>query len=254
MPVSDIIIQLQRFIVGEGIFNLVAMGETNSQGQDVIPLRLSDAFYKVIAVEDGDIVFDGGSQHISSSTYNIYLGADPSITNYANGYTQLDNLAWNLSFNASGTNAIVLSALDTTGASTKMCLRVERYDAENGSEVINYECVTTSSASLSYTITNLTQTHVAQFVAYKDDIYRIMDQITVRLTTILADLIDEDGLFYAALIVISLSFLGLFNPQAAVILALVGIVASFILGLLPIAWASIIGLIIAGGILAYKIK
>jgi hypothetical protein len=52
----------------------------------------------------------------------------------------------------------------------------------------------------------------------------------------------------------TLFFVGVWNPVVAIVFAFLGIVAGFLLGIIPLSISSLVGLALAIGILIYKMR
>ena len=253
--VEDVLIHVQRYDPGTGDYTLVAMGETGANGQDIIYMRMTDAWYRILAYSDGVLEFVGDPEHILSSSYTIYLtGGAGGMSDYWDNWESLDSINYNLAFNESGTNHVTLTADDGSGASTAMCLKVEKWTMLDGMEELYYSCESSASITMSYEITDLDATYNAKFIAFFDGGWRMMDSEEIALTTNLSDLIGPDGIIYAMLFIGIIAFVGLWNPVASVALTMFGLIISFMMGLISVPWSALIGILIAGGIILFKIR
>jgi len=253
--VEDVLIHVQRYDPGTGDYTLVAMGETGATGQDIIYMRMTDAWYRILAYSDGVLEFVGDPEHILSSSYTIYLtGGAGGMSDYWDNWESLDSINYNLAFNESGTNHVTLTADDGSGASTAMCLKVEKWTMLDGMEELYYSCESSASITMSYEITDLDATYNAKFIAFFDGGWRMMDSEEIALTTNLSDLIGTDGIIYAMLFIGIIAFVGLWNPVASVALTMFGLIISFMMGLISVPWSALIGILIAGGIILFKIR
>ena len=253
--VEDVLIHVQRYDPGTGDYTLVAMGETGATGQDIIYMRMTDAWYRILAYSDGVLEFVGDPEHILSSSYTIYLtGGAGGMSDYWDNWESLDSINYNLAFNESGTNHVTLTADDESGASTAMCLKVEKWTMLDGMEELYYSCESSASITMSYEITDLDANHNAKFIAFFDGGWRMIDSEEIALTTNLSDLIGTDGIIYAMLFIGIIAFVGLWNPVASVALTMFGLIISFMMGLISVPWSALIGILIAGGIILFKIR
>jgi len=253
--IEDVIIHVQRYDPGTGIYTLSAMGETNNNGQDIIYLRMTDAWYRILAYEDGVLVFTGDPEHILDSTYTIQLtGGMDGMSDYWDNWNSLDSINYNLNWNESGNNYISLTADDGSGVSTAMCLKVEKWSMLEGMEELYYNCESSASVTMSYEITDFDAFYNAKFIAYFDGGWRLLDTEEVSLSSNLSNLIGKDGIIYALLLIGILAFIGLWNPVAAVILTMFGLIVAFMIGLISVPWVALIGILIAGGIILFKIR
>ena len=245
---SDILIHLQRYDPATNVFRLVATGLTSSSGTDVIYLRLTDAWYKIIAYEDGELVFTSDPSHLTSTTYLMNLiGATPGeeALNQFGEWLDMGNIIFTLNYSTTS-EAFQLVADDSTGAATSMCLKVDQYDMLNGTANICYQCVETASVSLSCAITNTDAYYTAQFIGYTNSSWRVLGSLTVDLTGKIAEIIGKDGTFYAFLIVGVSAFAAIWSPAAAITLTLFSLTAMSVLGFIDVSWGIIMLLIVTG--------
>jgi len=254
--VEDITIQVERYTPGTGIYTVVAMGQTSSQGTDVIYLRQTDAWYRIIAIENGDIVYNSGALHITDTSFPIALsGEGEGVTGYWTDWNGLEGINWTLTWNASGTNLIVLDVVQPSGGSSRLCLRTETWDNQNGSITQNDTCTTAVSAILTYnTHGDLEAHYTSKFFVRDGDIWRLFDTLDIRLDTGLAGLIGKDGPVYAFMLIGILAFVGIFNPAVAVLLAMVGLIFSYFIGFVTVSWVVIAALLIAGMVIFFKLR
>jgi len=253
--VEDVLIHVQRYDPGTGTYTLVAMGETGASGQDIIYLRLTDAWYRILAYDGGELAYTGDPEHILDSSYTILLtGGEGGMSDYWDNWNALSTINYNLAFNESGTNSFTLTADDGSGAATSMCLKVEKWSMLDGMDEVYYECESSASVTMSYEITDLDATYHAKFIAFFDGGWRLIDSEEVSLSLNLSDMIGMDGIIFALLLIGIIAFIGLWNPIASVALTMFGLIISFMIGLINVPWAALIGILIAGGIILFKIK
>lgn len=256
IPAPNIYIWLQRYDVGTGAYTLVAIGKTNANGNDIIYARLTDAFYRILALENGVVVYDSGTTHITSSTFNINLaGGSGGLSFVPSIYDQLGRINYNLSFNESGTNRVVLTYLDSSGLSTSGCLRVSKYSNQNATTELFYNCSTGSALNTqSYQLTDFTSNHIGEFIAFNNNVYRIVSRIFINMTDSLAKRLGKDGLFYAFFLITTLTLLGAFNPKVMIIMFLLGLIMSKLLQLITLSTPAVLVICVLGGLIIFKIK
>lgn len=254
--VPNILIHLQRFDAGTGVFSLVATGKTSLAGTDVIYLRLTDAFYRVIAYESpystDELVYDSGTIHITSSPYTMILGGGTTgiVNDWYDTWQTFNNIGYSLTFNQSGTNAFLLVADDSSGITSSMCLKVDKWDAQGGKQNVCYDCATTSSVSISCIVPDTTSYYTAQFITNAgNDLFQMAQGIVADLSTGIKDLVgNKDGSFYTFLLTGTSAFMALYSPMAAVILLMLGLGISWAMGILTMD-ASMFILVITFGLI-----
>lgn len=249
--VSDVLLHIQRYNPGAGTYTLVAMGNTDANGQDIIYLRQTDAWYRILAYEDGDLVYISDPQHITSSTYNILLSSETAnYTSYWTYWYGFDDITWNMYYNNT-TNTFVLTATDSSGAAINKCLKVDK-SSVNTTENVCWDCSTSASVTLSCTVTDLNADYIGKFVVYQNP-YRVLGQIVVQLSENLSDIVGLDGVFYAILIILALAGVGFRSPTLAVVLTTVGLVGLTVWGLIDLTFAMLGGVVVVAVLIIIKL-
>lgn len=251
--VSDIIIHLQRYNPGTGEYNLVAMAKTNSEGKDIIYLRLTDAWYRIFAYEDNVLVYSNDAEHITSTTKTIYLstGGD-TMTNYWTQWEHFGNIVYNMSWD-NATQWAAVTYDDSTGAASTACLIVDKI-LWNETENVCYNCTSAASATLGCKILDDNNQYYARFIVYQNP-WRVLDELWIDIRTKAIDIIGQgEGMFYTILIVGILTFMAVWNPTTAIVLAVAGTGFMYAFGFLDVAYGFMISLAIAAALLIMRLK
>lgn len=253
--VGDILIHLQKYDVSTDTYKLVGMGKTNAGGTDIIYLRLTDAFYRVLAFEGGSSVFDGGAQHITSTSYTIDLGGGTGggFTNYSGIYTNFNDIVYSLYYN-NNTGKVVLVYDAPSGYTSSNCLKLDQYDSLNGTTTICYDCLTSSSGTISCTIPENSSYYVAKYIVYNGDIWASLQQIAIDLKANISDLIGKDGAFVSFIFLGVIAFVAIFSAVAAMLMTIFGFGLLVAIGLIDISWTTAMMVIVAGGIILFKLS
>tara|TARA_Y100000310_G_C20688721_1_gene820787 strand:- start:2036 stop:4108 length:2073 start_codon:yes stop_codon:yes gene_type:complete len=245
---SDILIHLQKYDPATNAFRLVAMGQTSSSGTDIIYLRLTDAWYRILAYDEGELGFTSGPEHITSTNYLMNLiggtAGENAVIEFGE-WLDLGNIIFTLNY-SNASQAFQLVADDSSGASTSMCLKVDKHDMLNGTTNICYQCVSSASVSISCAITDTDAYYTAQFIGYTNNTWRVLGSLTQDLSGKIADTIGKDGTFYAFLLVGVSAFAAIWSPAAAITLSLFSVSVMSVLGFIDVAWGMVMLLIVTG--------
>ena len=245
---SDILIHLQKYDPATNAFRLVAMGQTSSSGTDIIYLRLTDAWYRILAYDEGELAFTSGPEHITSTSYIMYLSSGATGEDALNEFgewLELGSINFNLNYSNSS-QSFQLVADDSSGASTSMCLKVDKHDMLNGTSNVCYQCVNSASVSISCAITDIDAYYTAQFIGYTNNTWRVLGSLTQDLSGKIADTIGKDGTFYAFLLIGVSAFAAIWSPAAAIVLSLFSVSVMSVLGFIDVAWGIVMLLIVTG--------
>lgn len=247
-----ILLHLQRYNPGTGSYYLVAMAKTNSEGKDIIYLRLTDAWYRLFAYEDGTLVYSGETEHVTSTSKTIYLtGESGQYNNYWEQWEHLQSIVWNMSFN----NASQLASVtfdDASGAATHLCFDVYKQEWNQSTHICS-NCTTSNSGNLGCSILENNQVYKGVFSVYKNPTNYF--QMFWDLRQKVKDTIDpKEGVFYTILITATMTFMAIWNPAAAIVLCMTGIGFMFFFGYFDIAFGLFIGLAVSAAFLVMRLR
>ncbi|KKK64500.1 hypothetical protein LCGC14_2983560, partial [marine sediment metagenome] len=227
-------IRLKRYYLSTNSYRTVAMSRTNEEGNTQIDVDFNDAFYETLTTFEGFSLRTIGAKIISTTRIlTLQLTADPFSL-----IDGTDDITTTLSFNnITQTFSYVFTQL--SGISTTGFLEVT-FVKPTGSSLVCEATDTTSSGTLLCQVntTNSTGTYTASgsvLIGNKKTQTNTLSEIT-GIVSKLADIIGEQGFFFAILISGSLAGLGsLVSPAIAVVMFLVGIFISNFLGFSIIA-------------------
>jgi len=246
-PYGEVIIKVQKYDVGTGNYNLVAMGKTNTEGEAHIYLRKFDSQY-IFVIESGgvDVYTTEQTQIIDD---DIYIRITTTTT--SDVMKLFKSVSYSLSFN-NVTNIYSVIFSDLTGSVRDHCLRVVRNSRGGQTEEYN-GCETTTSGTISHTISGEDGSYLGSYYIKANPVITI-DSISYYIGSRLSDDLGLDGVVIMALIIIVISLVGIFNPVVMVILSLIGLIVSMALGLAVISSLAFGGILALGIILIFRLK
>jgi len=253
-PLSGYYIHADRYVPGTGEYHLASTGNTSAIGSDILPLRLTDAWYNLgVYNRDNNSVYQSGKQHIPSCPVRIQVGSpDAPDFNESEEWFEYDNIVWSITFNSS-TNVTEL-IYNSYGFTTNNCFRVERLQLSGtGRDILYTNCSALDTGSARYNITT-PGFYIAKYIAYRGTSWKLIGSLDIDLAEYIATLIGLDGVFLAMLLVGMLAFIGLYSPVASIMLAIVGFVFTRAMGLITLSWGAIIGIVFVGLLLLFKQK
>lgn len=225
-PVEDAQIRIQRWDIGTGIFYTVNMIETDQEGKASTNLRLNDAWYRYQVLYEGDLKLQTNpvKETTTSRTLRIVLGSGDPYYDYDFG-----SLAHLLTFN-NATNTFTFTYADTTGGVVLGCLKIWLVGAMQN-EIENNECVSSTSATLSYIATE-NGTYIAQGIVQLSSNYSNIQQIVDELTVVIGkanrfQIIDSFGQVISLVLIGTSAMLGV--AAGSIILGTLLIFGSLIL-------------------------
>lgn len=240
-------IEVERKDFITSLYDLVAIGKTDSDGKSTISLEQTDAFYRFKIFNYNNLL------KTTQDTQIVVTELEIPVTGATQGELRkkFGDIAYTLEFDNSS-KMYILSFADPNSEMKQGCLRVVEY-AFNSEGVIYDECLPGSSGAINFTIPDNTSSYSASFYASINPT-SLIDTVYNNFTTGLAQTIGAEGVVMALLFVMTLALIGSWNPAVAVGFGVLGIIVSALMGILIISLAGIIGLIIVGAFFAYKMR
>ena len=248
---ENVIIQIQLYDVGTDTFYTIAMAKTAFNGEDVAYLNWYDSLYKVILIQNNQVVKTIEPYRITESPQKITLDEDSTFI-----YNKFISMAYELFYN-NVTQNFVLTFTKPSGEVDTGCLRVLKRGGNADTEICNV-CETSSSATLYCHIgTSGNGTYIATFYATGSywNFGSLMETIGGNFAETIYDLLgNDDATFYAMMfsgIVVALMFVSLPLGILGIILGMLGGAA---LGFQVIEWGSFLSIVIIGGLMIWFVK
>jgi len=251
VPVADVFIKVLKYDVGTDTFTTSEIIKSNSDGIAFGQIILNSARYKFILEKDGEVVLETTDVIITSSpkTFRVNIGAG----NFDNV-----NLINGISFNdiifTNSTKTFSFTFTHTSGSIDQICLKTDRIGI-NAQSTVNETCVTSTAATIRSTVNEAvgSNTYVATAYAVSGGENYILDTLS-RVFDERHKTFGKSGLFIGFLITLTLIMVGLWNPSAAIVMAIFGVVASILLDFLSLQIEFIVAFVVLATIVLYRMK
>jgi len=188
----------------------------------------------------------------ADSPYTIYLDDDTTIipplaVSYAIRNIFKDGITYNLTY-TNLTRVVNFSWYDESSYVDNLCMKV--YDINRS---FYSSCSALNTGYLNYTITTLNRTYIAKAWAVKDGNDYTLKIININLMEVLAKL-GKDIVVVSWIVFLTLSFIGLAKPYVSLFLGTFGLIGMFLIGMLPIGFGTIMGIISVAVIISIGIR
>ena len=258
--IEGAIVKALRYFPGTNTYIDVAEVLTDFEGKGTTYLQVTDTYYRFVVEKDGV------TRLVSSPTiiictagtcppYSITLTLDPPTTPAY--WLIFGNVASNCTFN-NATNYLTCVTSDPSSQLASVNMVVLLHDSLNGTVVCNLSDSAFPAVQPCFLAANVTgNIYELNLLAFALDGTMIsMDPAfwDFRLLVVNWGLM---GYLLAFLLIATMFFIGIFNPSVAVVLAYIGVVASWMLGLLPMGpqgLTALIGLGIVAGIVVWRLR
>jgi len=257
--VEDALIDITRFYVSDGLFKTVEIGKTDSSGQTIGHLVLTDVIYTIIVTKEGEILatFDNIIAICKDLTIGdcvINLNAFDTGTKPSD-FENLQNLSFTMNFDES-TRTISSTFTTTDGSVATIGLNSTKFDRFGNNTVCNKE-LTTSSGTINCIIPESFGNVTVITKLFKNG--KVVTTKIFSISEDASDIFGMDGIIYLMLMVIVLPFMFIASTIGMVIAVIIGLIAAALLniytgGNIIGAGSTIIWIIVAGGIIIWKIS
>ena len=249
-------IQTLRYYVDEMAYRIVEVSRTDDESETLNSMQLDDPYYEFIIIDpDGTVLYTTNPSRMYCTVLpcqkNVFIVDDSDNYRYHERYP---DVAYNLTFNASGTDLVSFTYVDPTGQTEFGRLYVYERGIINDTTI----CNTTTAAASATILCNLSSytNGSGTFVA---DIFisRSPEQPFDQLVTTFSQAwrtYGSEGVFWAIMILGVISLTAIWNPSATIAMAVIGLILIRMLGLVFIPWTAITGITIAGAILIWRMS
>ena len=243
-PIFGAYVRILRWDYLTDSFYTTSMIRTDVEGKGVGLVRLYDAYYKYQVVYNGKVYLTTVAAVETETTRTLQIAL-----NTVSPYILFNNISYDFTY-SNNSQSFLLTWADTSGLVATGCLAVIRSDVSNTTR-ISYECSTSTSGTLSYTLTQ-NGTYVGQAIFRLNEeggyVEKVVKTIIItlgkpsRFTTV-----GTYGQVAGLLLIGTLTLLGVAAGSIilAVVLMIVGVVMAYLLGILyfsPTVIYSLIGI------------
>lgn len=247
-PITDAYVYVDRYYPElSNPYKTVAMGRTDSEGMDVIPLRFNDVYYRWTFVKDGAVIWQTTNGKITSSPLTFTV--TPST--FADYFTTFNGISVSL-VNTSST--VVLTYTDTTGTAGSVCLKVLKRTQGDVITVCD-ECRTAVSGVIQCSLTDSDVYYTAYAYAKINPEWTLaslsIDKVIQKIKEYSALM-----LFLAIIVVMVLGLIGfsISGASVGIIFSLVGLILMRLIDYISMDYRIMMGLVFIGLIVAWVMK
>lgn len=258
LPGPNVLIEIQRRYVEDGVFKAVEIPKTDEQGQATASFDLTGVRYTILITKNGvvqatfsDVSIYCDDQVIGDCRLNLNALAS-AVEPY--DWSKSGDIIYTYSFNKL-TRTITVVFTSTDGSSKTVLLNTTKYD-RFGNETVCFHSLTTASGTLTCVIPASYGNTTVISKLYSDG-----ELIGTKINSILPDISDAYGNMGGVLLLLMMLTLPLMMITST-IGVVVGVILGFIFGSILMFYSNsfafgagslIIYLIIAGGIIIWKI-
>jgi len=246
--VPDITVKSLRYNTDTNSYYIVEATNTNSDGQTIHHLDQSE-FYKFIVSDDSETYLITSPQYILTSSIDLVIDTGQTqLTTFNDDYINLD---YSLTYNET-TNDVIYTYNNIENLAVSTCLKV--YTIDSGKQtLLNNQCSTAYSNTLSYTVSDPNSTTYMAKVTYEnsqgDDLF--IDQIIFGASAASSGIAAKVIIFQVLLTLLMLGIAMVGGPELAVMSIPLSVIIGRLIGLNSLPWYSIFVFMVVMIILSY---
>lgn len=249
-PIEDAIVSFQRYYIGENVYRTVAVIKSDNQGQSIVPLQMSNVWYKyIINVDDANVRVIGPGM-ITSTSLILSTSQGTSMT-----YADWDSdISRSCSYQDSS-KSIVCTFSNNEGTDCTACLHVNSYNVLSKTE-FNTSCLTSSAGTIIINVSTLESfNRTAEYYltvenAYGDDIIIYQDNYMFDKSASFG----EYGIIVAMMLFVLLTCIGAWNPAVSLTFGFIALLLSVAFDFLVISPSAIASILVVFVIFILKVK
>ncbi len=247
-PLTEAVINIQKFFVGEGVFKTVEIDTTDGDGKITTFLDLNKD-YRFAITKDGDLLAILDKRAICEAapcTLSLSITSDP--TDFFAGFSETfaGDVLYNLTFNPS-TDIVTFQFIDITGLATSFRMDITRVVSNGTSEIISSQTLFTSSGSMTFNASSLENGEFRADTFISRSPKTFIDFITFVINSISAQL-GTLGLFMAFFTILFIIFGLSFTPRILVFSVPLALLSAKLMAIISLSGTVITVLFILAGI------
>jgi len=249
--VESAVIKVLSYDVATDTATTTEVVETDSNGEAFVQLILDTEWYVFIVEVDGVLKLQTIPTRITSTSKTLRI--DLEDIKYFDRYDVTRGITHSLTW-TNATQTFTFTWSDPSGDMVDGCLKVSRRSI-NSESILSNACTTSTASTITYTVTDNITNQMYIAVSY----IKFADGEVYILKTLIQSFEDTykkfglTGIFVSFLLILTLMGIGIRHPVIAVLLAIFGLIITTILKVFFVGWGVLIGLIIMGGILIYRL-
>lgn len=248
-PVPDAIIHVWRYYIGEGLYREVENGKLDSTSSTHLHLTEEDVIYYFTVTYKNQMIYTSPSYNAIclSSPCNIVLSASTPYTPFSTSWYYVGDTYISAYSNKSARMVYVNFISNSVHDFNITLVTIN----DGNKQIINSTSLISSAGTLSFYVPYPYGNQTFYVDTYIDN--TLVKSFSLDLSTSAKDLFGSFGLFLIILMIASLILIASSDGVLAIIFAIIGLIIAVTLYILDMGWITLISIIIAGGLIAWKI-
>jgi hypothetical protein len=251
---KNVDVKMLRYYSLTDSWSIVEQDISDELGQTIFHVIQNTVNYKfILSNSTGSILYTTDTVKVVcyATPCQIELTIPSTSESPAKYYTDASGVSYSLSYN---NNTQIVSMLFNSLDGTSKTIQLLANQINISNDLIVCNNVTTGIAGLlTCNLTAYTGNFLAQAYINTTHGMNILDQISVSTANFFRTT-GTEGILYGMLFIIALVMVGIWNPVASIVLAMIGFILMGVIGFIAIGWAILISIIILGVIVVVQLK
>jgi len=251
---KNVDVKMLRYYPLTDSWSIVEQDISDELGQTIFHVIQNTVNYKfMLSNSTGSILYTTDTVKVVcyATPCQIELTIPSTSESPAKYYTDASGVSYSLSYN---NNTQIVSMLFNSLDGTSKTIQLLANQINISNDLIVCNNVTTGIAGLlTCNLTAYTGNFLAQAYINTTHEMNILDQISVSTANFFRTT-GTEGILYGMLFIIALVMVGIWNPVASIVLAMIGFILMGVIGFIAIGWAILISIIILGVIVVVQLK
>lgn len=249
VALSDAIVRLQRSFIQSGLRTFITVDSDNSNfnGEGVLTAQ-EDIVDYIFTVEYNNVnCLTSDPTQIFGGTVSLVCTTGEDVIS---GWISTYGVTSTITFNE--TTGFTASYNDISSGVSEVCLEIKK-NSGLGITIVNYPCSSATSATFSNIgYGNETGDYTATLIATLGGDKVIINSYNVQVTN--GSNLGSLGIFLAFMLVVVSVTLAIYSPEMGIVFAIISVVFTKIIGLIPLSFGAVTLIVVVGGILLYSIR
>lgn len=255
IPLAGYTLSVYRKMMPTNTWEIVEQSVSDSNGQGTISLEPYNVQY-MFQIEDsaGTVVFSSSTPQVIPQN-SIYFRVN-LLGNQLSNYFVLNNVLTDLTWTNSTLN------FTFTWSDPAQDVAFGRLEVTRSNDLLTALICNSTGTGYLGTVTcslasyanDTTATFTANAYIEANGTYYLAGSLSRKNANTLQTSLGLFGAFLTLLIVGTFAMMGLWNPAAAIVFAYIGLVISYLFGLIPMSWTYVVGIGAIAAIAAWRVK
>jgi hypothetical protein len=248
---ENAMIHTERKYIGDGVFREVERSKEDDNGETHVHLVQEDVIYRFRVTQNSNELFLSSEFNAKclSTPCEITLSAEEDVTEYTGDYDNLPEGTFGISVNKLSRQVTLTFNLNQ---SRTMNLTVFEFNNLVDDDAVVSNTLTAFSGSVAVTVPQSFGNTTFYAIVYKDD--EFVDSVWIDLTPEAKDWFPNGlGLILTAILVLVLALMGAGSGVMIIIMTIIALIVASLIFLLDMDMVALMGIIVAGGIIVWKL-